>query len=443
MVDIITNPIFVSVIVMVVLCLLKTNVYIAIIIAGLVCGIMGGLDYLSTVQLFMSGMGGNVTSMFSRLLLGILAVTLTLSGVGDVIGPRITKVMGKKSWLLMLGMLVAAACCETIITLGAVFTTILIPPLLPAFNRFKIDRRKVCTIIMCGLQIGYVCIPLGYGNQFMDIVVGEMVNNGITGVTIGSVASANIPIIFAMLIAAGLVMVIYRKPREYTPVPGVTAPREGELAVDEGEMPKIERKHILALTAALSSVVFQVITGSLQIGAMVAVLLLVVFRVIKWKDFDDVATQGMMRMAYVTFVLMAGCGYATVSKEAGDVMGLVNATVALLGGSKLIGAFVMLLLGLVVTMGIGSSWGTVPIVAVIMVPMGLKMGFSVPAIIMLVSAAAALGDSGSPASDQTLLPTAAFNMDGQHDHIWDTCVPSFICINVPLVIVCAVASCFM
>lgn len=443
MVDIITNPIFVSVIVMVVLCLLKTNVYISIIIAGLVCGIMGGLDYLSTVQLFMSGMGGNVTSMFSRLLLGILAVTLTLSGVGDVIGPRITKVMGKKSWLLMLGMLVAAACCETIITLGAVFTTILIPPLLPAFNRFKIDRRKVCTIIMCGLQIGYVCIPLGYGNQFMDIVVGEMVNNGITGVTIGSVASANIPIIFAMLIAAGLVMVIYRKPREYTPVPGVTAPREGELAVDKGEMPKIERKHILALTAALSSVVFQVITGSLQIGAMVAVLLLVVFRVIKWKDFDDVATQGMMRMAYVTFVLMAGCGYATVSKEVGDVMGLVNATVSLLGGSKLIGAFVMLLLGLVVTMGIGSSWGTVPIVAVIMVPMGLKMGFSVPAIIMLVSAAAALGDSGSPASDQTLLPTAAFNMDGQHDHIWDTCVPSFICINVPLVAVCAVASCFM
>lgn len=443
MVDIITNPIFVSVIVMVVLCLLKMNVYISIILAGLVCGLMGGLNYLDTIKLFMSGMGGNVTSMFSRLLLGILAVTLTLSGVGDVLGPRITKVMGKKSWLLMLGMLVAAACCETIITLGAVFTTILIPPLLPAFNRFNIDRRKVCTIIMCGLQIGYVCIPLGYGNQFMDIVAGEMLNNGVTDVTIGTVASANIPIIFAMLIAAGLVMVIYRKPREYTPVPGVTAPKEGEIEVNVDEMPKIERKHILALTAALSSVVFQVITGSLQIGAMVAVFLLLVFRVIKWKDFDDVATQGMMRMAYVTFVLMAGCGYATVSKEVGDVLGLVNATVSLLGGSKLIGSFVMLLLGLVVTMGIGSSWGTVPIVAVIMVPMGLKMGFSIPAIIMLISAAAALGDSGSPASDQTLLPTAAFNMDGQHDHIWDTCVPSFICINVPLLVVCSIVSCFM
>lgn len=443
MLDIITNPIFVSVIVMVVLCLFKMNVYISIIIAGLVCGIMGGLDYMSALKLFMSGMGGNVTSMFSRLFLGILAVTLTLTGVGDVLGPRITKVMGKKSWLLMVGMLVAAACCETIITLGAVFTTILIPPLLPAFNRFNIDRRKVCTIIMCGLQMGYVCIPLGYGNQFMDIVVGEMTNNGVADVTINTVAAANIPIIFAMLIAAGLVMVIYRKPRQYTPVPGVTAPKEGELEASGDEMPKFERKHILALVAAFSSVIFQVLTGSLQIGAMVAVFLLLVFRVVAWKDFDDVATKGMMRMAYVTFVLMAGCGYAAVSKEAGDVMGLVNATVSLLGGSKIMGSVVMLLLGLVVTMGIGSSWGTVPIVAVIMVPMGLKMGFSVPAIIMLISAAAALGDAGSPASDQTLLPTAAFNVDGQHDHIWDTCVPSFICVNVPLLIVCSIAACFM
>lgn len=148
-------------------------------------------------------------------------------------------------------------------------------------------------------------------------------------------------------------------------------------------------------------------------------------------------------MAYVTFVLMAGSGYAMVSKTVGNVKGLVDNTVSLLGGSKPIGAFVMLMLGLVVTMGIGSSWGTVPIVAVIMVPMGLKMGFSVPAIIMMISVAAALGDAGSPASDQTLLPTAAFNVDGQHDHIWDTCVPSFFCINGPLLIGGVIAACVM
>ncbi|MCR5370822.1 MAG: sodium:proton antiporter [Clostridium sp.] len=443
MLQIITNPVFVSVIVMVVLCMLKMNVYVAIIVSGLLCGLMGGLNLVDAVKLFMSGMGGNINSMFSRLFLGMVAVTLTSCGVGDVLAPRIVKTLGKKSWLLMIGMLIVAACCETVVTLGAVFTTILIPPLLPAFNKFNIDRRKVCTIIMCGLQIGYVCIPIGYGNQFMDIVAGEMLNNGVENVSVNTVASANIPIILAMLIAAGLVMFIYRKPRIYKPVPGVTAPAEGETELPEGEMPKWELKHILALVAALSSVVVQIITGSLQIGAMFAVALLLLFRVVKWKEFDDVAIAGMMRFAYVTFVLMAGCGFAMVSKTVGDVPGLVDATVGILGSSKLIGAIIMLLLGLVVTMGIGSSWGTVPIVAVIMVPMGLQMGFSIPAIIMMVSAAAALGDAGSPASDETLLPTAAFNVDGQHDHIWDTCVPSFICVNAPILVVCSIAACFM
>ena len=40
MADIITNPIIVSVIVMVVLCMLRMNVYLSIIVAGLVCGFM-------------------------------------------------------------------------------------------------------------------------------------------------------------------------------------------------------------------------------------------------------------------------------------------------------------------------------------------------------------------------------------------------------------------
>jgi len=57
--------------------------------------------------------------------------------------------------------------------------------------------------------------------------------------------------------------------------------------------------------------------------------------------------------------------------------------------------------------------------------------------IMLIAAAAALGDAGSPASDTTLGPTSGLNADGQHDHIWDTCVPTAICYNVPLAL-CAI-----
>ena len=443
MLDIITNPIIVSVVVMVVLCMLKMNVYLSIIVAGLVCGFMGGLGFVETIKLFMSGMGGNITSMFSRLLLGMLAAALTATGVGDVLAPRVSKIMNKSKWLLFVGFVLVAVCCETLITLGAVFTTIIIPPLLSTLNKYRVDRRIICTMIMCGLEIGYVCIPIGYGAQFMEIVVGEMTNNGVDGLTINDIAAANIPIILALLIGVALVAIAFRKPRDYTPVPGITAPAEGETEMPESEMPKFERKHICALIAALSAVVFQLITGSLQAGALIAVGILMAMRIFKWVEYDKLANTGMINFAIVTFVLMAGCGFATVSKTVGDVEGLVPSTVTLLGASKILGAFVMLMLGLVVTMGIGSSWGTVPIVAVVMVPMGLQMGFSIPAIIMMICVSAALGDAGSPASDQTLLPTAAFNIDGQHDHIWDTCVPSFICVNGPLLIVGTIAACLM
>ncbi len=52
----------------------------------------------------------------------------------------------------------------------------------------------------------------------------------------------------------------------------------------------------------------------------------------------------------------------------------------------------------------------------------------------LSEAAAALGDAGSPASDSTLGPTSGLNMDGQHDHMKDSVIPTFIHFNIPLMI---------
>ena len=94
----------------------------------------------------------------------------------------------------------------------------------------------------------------------------------------------------------------------------------------------------------------------------------------------------------------------------------------------------MLLVGLLITIGIGTSFGTIPIIAAIYVPFGISLGFSVPAIILLIGIAGALGDAGSPASDSTLGPTSGLNMDGQHNHIYDTCIPTFFVYNIPLLV---------
>lgn len=101
--------------------------------------------------------------------------------------------------------------------------------------------------------------------------------------------------------------------------------------------------------------------------------------------------------------------------------------------NKGLAALLMLIVGLFITMGIGSSFSTVPIITSIYVPLCLSLGFSPLATVSIVGVAA-LGDAGSPASDSTLGPTSGLNMDGKHDHIWDSVVPTFIHYNIPLII---------
>ena len=94
--EILTNPIVVSVIVMSVLCLLKMNVLFAILVAAIVAGSTGGLAIDKTVSILIGGMGGNSETALSYILLGTLAVAIGRSGVADIAARKITKVVGTK-----------------------------------------------------------------------------------------------------------------------------------------------------------------------------------------------------------------------------------------------------------------------------------------------------------------------------------------------------------
>ncbi len=154
---------------------------------------------------------------------------------------------------------------------------------------------------------------------------------------------------------------------------------------------------------------------------------------IQWGEIDEVMEEGFKMMAFIAFVMLVAAGFGAILKETGAIQSLVN-YVATLAGGKFGGALMMLLVGLLITMGIGTSFGTIPIIAAIYCPLGLELGFSSSAIILLVGIAGALGDAGSPASDSTLGPTAGLNADKQHNHIWDTCVPTFLTYNTSLII---------
>ena len=70
MLEILTNPVTVGVIVMLVLCVIKVNVVLALLIAGFVVGIMGHMDPGTIMETVISGLNTNGTNALAYLLLG-------------------------------------------------------------------------------------------------------------------------------------------------------------------------------------------------------------------------------------------------------------------------------------------------------------------------------------------------------------------------------------
>ncbi|MDK6294759.1 Na+/H+ antiporter NhaC family protein, partial [Aerococcus urinae] len=74
--------------------------------------------------------------------------------------------------------------------------------------------------------------------------------------------------------------------------------------------------------------------------------------------------------------MISAQGFANVMSKSGQIEPLVKSTAALFGDNKAMAALAMLLVGLLVTMGIGSSFSTLPIIAAIYVPLCGALGFS-------------------------------------------------------------------
>ncbi|MCI6286051.1 MAG: Na+/H+ antiporter NhaC family protein [Acidaminococcus fermentans] len=423
--EILTNPIVVSVIVMSVLCLLKMNVLFAILVAAIVAGSTGGLAIDKTVSILIGGMGGNSETALSYILLGTLAVAIGRSGVADIAARKITKVVGTKKAAFVFLIAFVSCFSQNLIPVHIAFIPILIPPLLVVMNHMKLDRRAVACALTFGLKAPYVSLPVGFGLLFMTIIKDQMVANNVQ-VSISDISSVMWIGGASMLVGLILSTIFYSRDREYKDLPIMGQDEKA----GETEMNADCWK---ALAGAVAAFVAQLYFKSLPIGAMCGLLVMLATGAIKWNKMDEMVDGGVKMMGFIAFVMLVAAGYANVLRETHSVEALVMATTAVIN-TKLSGAILMLAVGLLITMGIGTSFGTIPVVASIYIPMGLKLGFGIPSIILLIGIAAALGDAGSPASDSTLGPTSGLNADGQHNHIWDTCVPTFIFFDVTLFI---------
>lgn len=425
-----TNPALLSVIAMCVLCLLRCNVLIALFASALLAGVLSGSAVQQTIQIFVNGMGSKLEIALSYILLGFLAVAITQSNIITLSIYKLTQIFQKgtiKSSVLICLAIAAISCLsQNLIPVHIAFIPILIPPLLGVFNLLKIDRRALACALTFGLKSPYIALPLGYGLFFHQTIIEEMNKYGFA-ISLSDTASVlwigGLAMLFGLLVA---VFGFYRRPRIYC---------EQVIVVQQErvENMRLGLADISVIVGAVVAFIVQLSTNSMPLGAFSGIVMMILGGGIKWRAMDSLVDSGLKLMGFTAFVMLLAAGFASVLESSQAITQLVEAGSMFVGG-KLGGAVLMILLGLFITMGIGSSFGTIPIIAIFYCPLCAQLGFSVEATILLIGIAAAIGDAGSPASDSTIGPTSGLNADGRHDHIWDTCVPTFLAFNVPLLL---------
>ncbi|WP_017430234.1 Na+/H+ antiporter family protein [Vreelandella jeotgali] len=437
------NAVILAVLVMVALALARVSVVFALVLGALVGGLAGGLSLEQTLDAFNEGVGGGAQVALAYATLGAFAVAISRSGLPDMLARRLINMLGQETdaarqarvkYLLLVAVLLVSISSQNLIPVHIAFIPILIPPLLKVMNQLRLDRRAIACVLTFGLTAPYMMLPVGFGAIFLNDILLANINSA--GEPLGlEITRGMLPLAMAVPVggmAVGMLVAVfisYRRPRDYETraVAGATA--------GEGHTPPAP--HALGLIMSglsiLAALGLQLYSGSMILGGLVGIALLSLGGIFKWREADDLFTSGMRMMALIGFIMISAAGFAEVMKTTGEIDALVQGAFALFGDNRGLAAIAMLLVGLFITLGIGSSFSTIPIIAAIFVPLAVQFGFSPLATTVLVGTAAALGDAGSPASDSTLGPTSGLNIDGQHDHIMGSVVPTFLHYNLPMI----------
>jgi len=474
------NAVLIAVVVMLVLALVRVHVVVAMFLGSLVGGLLAGMGLDGTMLAFQEGLGGGAKIALSYPLLGAFAMGVASTGLPQILAnlllarvnatkskvtqfasPRAgstgagsagastpddaddvavptgdqasQKAVTTTKYLIVAGLLLMAIMSQNVIPVHIAFIPLIVPPLLTVFNKLGIDRRLITSVLTFGLVTTYMFVPVGFGSIFLNDILLFNINEA--GLDTAGINIMQVMAIPAIGMVAGLliaVFITYRKPRVYEDRPLAEEPDSQEISSYKVGVALIAIVATFAVQVIMQALSFE--ADGLLVGALVGLAILLLTGAVEWKKADDVFSSGMKMMALIGFIMITAQGFAAVMTETGEIESLVNNVSSIFGENQAAAAAAMLVVGLVVTMGIGSSFSTLPIITVIFVPLCMSLGFSTMATVAIVGTAGALGDAGSPASDSTLGPTAGLNADGQHDHIRDSVIPTFIHYNIPLLI---------
>ncbi len=442
------NSVVLAIGLMIFLCVARVPVTIALIASALVGGLHSGLSTQEAIAAINDNLLVGSQVGMTYIMVGALAVALARSGVLDLLARKLVSMLGnedtrhqnKVKWLLYGIFMVASILSQNAVPVHIAFIPVMIPPLLVIFNKLRIDRRAIACILACSMSSSYLLLPTGFGAIFLNEIMLNNVNDvgAAYGLTITADMVPKAMFLPVMGILAGMLVAIffsYRKPRDYKT-------NEAALAQIEKTKDTVLKPFQLVMTLIAISVtlVFQITFDSLLVGAMIGFMILSISGIFRWNQQDDVFTEGMRMMVQIAVIITIASGFAGVLEATGEIKPLVQASAEMIGDHKALAAAIMLIVGLFITIGFGDSFASVPILAPIYIPLALTLGFSPMAAVALLGASAALGDAGSPASTITLGATSGLNADGQHDHVRDSVIPTFMHANFGMIIFAWIAA---
>lgn len=443
------NAVVLAIVVMIALCLIRVPVMIALIASALLGGLHAGLGVGGSLEAFNDNVLIGAQVGLTYVMIGALAVALARSGILEVFARWVSRRVGTDEevtgrgvkWALFGMFVVVSLMSQNLVPVHIAFIPILIPPLLGVLNKLQVDRRAVACILACSISASYLLLPTGFGAIYLNEIL--LANFNDVGESYGVSATADMApkamfwpvmgLVAGMLFA---VFVSYRRRREYgDPVPGSPV----DVAEDAPHVQLRPFQLVMTVLALGVALFFQIAFDSLLVGAMAGFLILSVSGVFRWKEQDDVFTKGLLMMAQIAAIITVASGFAGVLTATGQIEPLIQASANFIGDNRTFGVFLMLFVGLFITIGFGDSFASVPILAPIYIPLAVELGLGPLAVMALLGASAALGDAGSPASTISLGATSGLAADGRHDHIRDTVIPTFLHCNVGMLLFAGIA----
>jgi predicted histidine transporter YuiF (NhaC family) len=422
------------------MCVLRINVVIALTTGAIVCGLINGASFETAVTVFSEGLGGGAKIALSYAILGAFASALAHSGFSSFLMSKMAQLVnvnssgekgqaadvgsnGKVKFVILFTIGAMAIACKNIIPVHIAFIPILIPPMIGIFNAMQIDRRLIACIITFGVIVAYMVIPMGFGEIFLENIMLYYLHANGVDISMHDLIRALLYPALGMVVGLLIALIRYRKPRYY---------KNTSVKKLKKNVVFFRKDFTISCLAIVATLVVQLLMKAIILSALAGFFFLSFGGVIKRKDSDDVVAAGFKMMALISFTMIAAAGFGHSLRMSNGINEIVRWLGIYMLNNKILASFSMLFVGFFISVGIGSSFSTVPIITTVYVPLGLTLGFSPAAIAIIVAVSAIMGDAGSPASDSVLGPTMGLNVDGQHALIHDTAIPTFLHLTIPI-----------